>query len=839
LKRFCCFIAGLILFCAGCREDAEVQPAAIRVQGSRIRCGLLEEKQSVAVLVTGKGSSSIWDSGDAPPVRDALVRLVIVDQPEGAGAASVQSEGRTDAGGRAALNFRIGSKPGVYELSVELPETSEVGPARITVLGGIKVLNSGQDGWVGGALDKPISVHVESAPGLPAEGAEVQFDLRHAGKKARLSASQVLTGPDGRASVRAHLGEEASEGEIGITLLDTPLGGRASRYTLKAHFLAIDLKSLLLTVLGGLAIFIFGMKLMSEGLSLVAGDRLKGFLRALTSNRFLGVIAGMVTTMLIQSSSACTVMVVGFVNAGLMQLRQAIGVIMGSNIGTTVTAQLISFKLDALALPAIVIGVLLSLLSGRRKHRHIGRVLIGFGMLFLGMSMMSGTLKGLRESVTLQSLFHGVSCTPTASGMVPLFGALRAIFVGALLTVIVQSSSAAIGLLLALSGAGLLDVYTAFAILLGGNIGTTITAVLASIGTSRGARRAACAHCLFNLVGSGVMIALLFMPWPGEASSRPIFMELVDRVTAGDAFEGENLPRYLANAHTLFNVTCTLLFIGFVPAFDWACRKIIRGEDPEDSMARLQRFLEPYFLASPAIAIEQAWAELGDMLAKSREVCRESFRALIGEATTEWNELYESLRDQERVVDALQDALTDYVRAISQEQLTDEQGITLPRLLHSVNDAERIGDYGIQLLRLARRRRKRNLPFSDEALLELKQMFAEIEKLFDHCCLLLANRPDESGKRPLETMKDYARNYQDARKAFDEIKQMVSRFRKTHERRYEAGHCDVRAGVIFVDALVSFRRLAGHLTNIVQAATPDAVQRSSKSDGSPDAGEEN
>ncbi|MBN2711284.1 MAG: Na/Pi cotransporter family protein, partial [Planctomycetes bacterium] len=513
------------------------------------------------------------------------------------------------------------------------------------------------------------------------------------------------------------------------------------------------------------------------------------------------------------SSSACTVMVIGFVNAGLMKLEQAIGVVMGSNIGTTVTAQMISFKLETMAMPAIAVGVIISLLAKKSHTRFAAQILIGFGILFMGMGMMAEPLKELKDSETLQSMFHNLSCSPI-NGSIPFEGVIKAVAAGTMLTVIVQSSSASIGLLLALSGAGLLDIYTSFAILLGDNIGTTITAILASIGSTKAAKRAACAHCIFNLLGTTIMVILLFVEWPG--TGHPVFMELVTLVTDGNPFAGENLPRFLANAHTLFNTSCTVMFVGFVGVFAKICRIIIPGEE-SDIADRPRRLLDQRLLATPSIAIQQTWSELGFMLEQGRCAQSESFQAAIDVENADWTSLNESIRSHEDDIDKLQNAVTKYLSDISMETLNEEQGKIIPHLLHSVNDIERIGDHSMNILRLAKRIRKRELIFSDGAVQQLKQMEQTLDKLFEHCASAIKLVSTESSTEGERIRAE--ENLGNAKTTHKLLKDLEKEFRKAHVERHESGECNINSGVVFLDLISNMHRVGSHLINIVEAAS--------------------
>ncbi len=820
-------VLAAVLFFPGCYKRRQARPAHIKLNGPSTRPCELESVVAVQFKVLGEKVKTLLGGSDVPMVGGVRVAFHIAGQPDGAGARLGVSDGVTDAGGFVTVDFTIGSRPGVYKLKAELPDYPEIKPAVVVFLGGVVLSGDKQDGTVGGSLENPIRVRVQSAPGVWARDVLVQVDLRHAAKGTRVGRSEILTDENGFASVEVKLGKKQGKGEIGIQLVKSPLGPEAMRYTLVSSFFAIDYFNLAVNVLGGLAIFIFGMKLMSEGLSLIAGDKLRELLRFLTGNRFAAVGVGLFVTGLIQSSSACTVMVIGFVNAGLMQLEQAIGVIMGANIGTTVTAQMISFKLTALALPAIVVGLIMSLLAKRSQTRFVGQILIGFGILFLGMGMMAHPLKQLKDSQTIKTMFHGLDCSPAAHmGRIEVLAVIKAVAAGTLLTVVVQSSSASIGLLMALSGAGLLNIYTAFAILLGDNIGTTVTAVLASISASRVAKRAACAHFLFNILGTTVMVILFFVPWP--QTGHPLFMEFVSRLTDGNNFAGENLPRYLANAHTLFNVSCTICFVGFISVFAAICRYVIPiREDVSDEKAA-KRLLEPHLLATPSIAIQQAWLQLGDMLKEGRMAHDESFDAIVGAREIDWEHVKESVRAHENDIDRLQTEITEYVSEISMESLTESQSLMLPRLMHAVNDVERIGDHSMHMLRLARRVRKRQLELSPDAIRELQEMMRTLKRLFEICdsaIVCVYGAADDLTAATPASIRELA---QEADQTATALKKQASEFRKAHVTRQEtgqeSGQVQIRSSVIFVDMLLYMNRVGGHLFNIIEAVSPEGAE---------------
>ncbi|MDR1612872.1 MAG: Na/Pi cotransporter family protein [Planctomycetota bacterium] len=798
---------------SGCGDDAPVVPAQLFFDGYPVMAGALGKPLSRELRF------HVYGRGRSLPAKGATVAFGIIKQPENANARFGKSEASTDAGGLATAEFIVGDKPGLYRISAGVQGHPEIESVQLDVLGGVVVAGASQDGWVGARLDERLSVRLESAPGIYLAGdqGEVRFDLRLNPGGATLSNVAAKTDADGYAFTDVNLGDTQGPGEIGISVVSGIPGISAVNYVLPVGFFAIDWWNIIVSLLGGVGLFLFGMRMMSDGLQLVAGDKLRSLLNLLTNNRVMAVGAGAVVTALVQSSSACTVMVVGFVNAGLMRLEQAIGVVMGANIGTTLTAQIIAFKLSNLALPAIAVGVAITFFARRQTVKYWAGIIVGFGILFLGMNIMSGMMGQLRSSTTMISLFEGLNCVPGPSGYVPMLQFLKAISVGLAATLILQSSAATIGMLMAVAGAGLIDPYAAFAILLGDNIGTTITAVLAAIGSGTAAKRAACFHVLFNVCGVLIMMALNYIQWPGQ-TGRPIFMELANLFTPGEAFRGENLPRFLANAHSLFNVSCTLIFLPFVTFFASLCRLIIRPKSPEEEKRMEQRrVLEPHLLATPSLAIQQAWAEIGVMLGKGREAQSDGFTALASTDAPDWDQAAASARELERETDELQLAITTYLSNISLAGLTDAQSELLPRMIRSVNDVERVADLGRHLSKLGRRVKKRSLPFTPEATVDMERMSAlvgEILQLAEKAVTANADGIEVSGGGAIMRQKILV----DGKRLDKSVKSMASELRKNHERRHEAGSCDIRSGVVFMDVVNTFARTSGHALNIIEAA---------------------
>lgn len=447
--------------------------------------------------------------------------------------------------------------------------------------------------------------------------------------------------------------------------------------------------NLTLTVLGGLAIFVYGMGLMSDGLKEIAGEKLKAALGYMTRNRFFAILAGAGVTALIQSSSATSVMTVGFVNAGLLSLQQAIGVIFGANIGTTITGQIVSFKLDDIALPAVTLGVVGLMIAKRVFARGIWRTVLGFGLLFFGMTIMSSELKELARTPGFSKFFELFDCTPSqGSGYMPILSVLGAIAVGTLCTMIVQSSSATIGITIALANSGVISVWSAIPIVLGDNIGTTITAAFAAIGANSNARRTALAHAMFNILGTVWVTLSFFLVININGINAPAFFHAVNALTEGNGLLGENPGRHVAMAHSIFNVANVIVLTAFIPLIAKICTKILK-ENP----GKGDSILEPRFLATPEIACVASVRALTDMLRRATTLTQVAVRSALGEAQI----TRDVLQEKEDAIDERQNAIRDYLVGISQHKINSRIASSLPEILHCVNDTERISDLALIL----------------------------------------------------------------------------------------------------------------------------------------------
>lgn len=535
-------------------------------------------------------------------------------------------------------------------------------------------------------------------------------------------------------------------------------------------------KEVIFGIIGGLGLLLYGMTLMSEGLQKVAGAKLKQILKFLTEKSVVGVCVGAIVTAILQSSSTTTVMVVGFVNAGLMSLRQAIGVIMGANIGTTITAQLIAFHLDKYALPAIGIGFALMFFGKQKKIKFWGQVLLGFGLLFFGLSVIKDMLAPLKEMQAVSDFFVRFSSNP-----------LLGILAGLAITLLLQSSSAVVGFIQALALIGVIDFQTAVAAMFGSNIGTTVTAQLASIGTGISSRRAAMAHTLFNIIG--VLIVLPFF-YSG------IFQRVVDFITPG-TIGSENIMRHVANAHTLFNVFNTIIFLPFIGLFVKMATTIVPGEvEPDHAQPK---YLEEHLLATPSIALDQSVKEIVRMLGIGRLAVKEAMDGFFQRDTR----LLKKVGKKEDAIDSLQVDITSYVVKISQRNLTTEESERLPVFLHSVNDVERIGDHAENLAELAQRAIEEKLPFTDVAINDLKVIYAEVDAMIEEVGQAFLTQDNDCAKKALVREET--------------INRMQLELRTGHIGRLSEGKCIPISGVIFLDFVNNLEKIGDHLTNIAQA----------------------
>lgn len=526
-------------------------------------------------------------------------------------------------------------------------------------------------------------------------------------------------------------------------------------------------------LLGGLGLFLYGMKLMGDGLEMAAGSRLKKIVEKLTRNKYMGALVGLIVTMVIQSSSSTTVMVVGFVNAGLMTLAQATGVIMGANIGTTVTGLLIAIKLNDLAPIAIFIGVVMIMFIKKTTYKHVGQIIAGFGILFMGMTNMGDALAPLSESEMFANMM--------ASFSNPLVGVL----IGLVFTAIIQSSSASVGVLMALAGQGVVPIESAVFVIFGQNIGTCVTAVLSCIGTNRTAKRTATVHLLFNIIGATLFICIsLFTP----------FVSWV-KMAAPD-----NILMQISIVHITFNVVTTALLL---PLSDYlvklACL-VIPGED-EAKEAKSLKYLDSRILKAPPIAVAQVLKEV----ARMGDLARKNYLMSMDMLFSGDVEKMEELEDNEEILNFLNTNITEYLVKINALELEDNDRQLVGSLFHVVNDFERIGDHGENIAEQAIQLQATKTVFSEQAIKELHQMQDSVICVLDDSCRLFQERRmDFDLAFKINSMED-------------SIDKMAKEYKENHVSRLNQNLCSAQGGAIYNDLITNLERIADHSTNIAFA----------------------
>lgn len=548
-----------------------------------------------------------------------------------------------------------------------------------------------------------------------------------------------------------------------------------------------EILGLIFSFAGGLGMFLYGMNVMADGLQKSAGNKLKQLLGYLTRNPFIGAIVGMLVTSIIQSSSATTVMVVGFVNAGLMNLSQAVGVIMGANIGTTVTAWLVSmnewgalFKPDFFAPLLVGIGAFTILFSGKKeKRKDIGEILVGFGLLFIGLNIMSDVIKPFQDSPVFSKAF-------VALGRNPLLG----ILVGVIVTAIIQSSSASVGILQTLAMNGVVNWSSAIFITLGQNIGTCVTAMLSSIGANKTAKRAATIHLLFNVVGAvifGIIMYIVFMVSPQFASSKINSVEI-------------------SMFHTVFNLTNTIILFPFAELLVKLSGVFIREKtkvDDEDEYEVSLRHLDERIFKSPSFAVENAIKEIVNLGKITFDNTKNSIEALLENDEQMANRVFEV----EKVIDKHTKLIIDYLIKITNLSLTEKQHLIVKNLFYTVSNIERVGDHAENIAELAIEKIENSIHFSDQAYRELKEICDTTISALEN-----AIKARETGNIT------YVANVEQMEKMVDVLWEDL---RQAHIERLSQGICNSETGIIFIDTLTNLERISDHSLNIAQFIEDD------------------
>ena len=521
--------------------------------------------------------------------------------------------------------------------------------------------------------------------------------------------------------------------------------------------------------LGGISLFLYGMQLMGDGLQAAAGSKLQRILGALTKRTIYGVALGAGVTSILQSSSATTVMTVGLVNAGLMNLQQAFGIVMGANIGTTITAQLIAFKLTDYITLLLAIGFLIRTVAKKRQMKDIGQVLMGFGILMLGMAMMSNSVAPLRHNTAVVEFIGRFSTHP-----------ILGLLVGLCMTVVIQSSSATVGILMAMAGQGLIPLEGAVPVLLGDNIGTCITAVLATLQANINAKRVALSHVLFNLIGSIIAIALLSQ-----------FLALVLKISPAG-----NISRQIANAHTVFNVVNTILFLPFAGQFTKLIEKIMPNKNGEISYQ--PKFLNESMLDTPAIALSLARKEVSRMGSLALGNTKRAFSCI---------NQYDSkkvkyIKEHEPVIDNLEEAITVYLTKMSEKNLSVELTNIHTGLLHCCMDLERIGDHAETIAKRVKSMNEDGISFSPEAAEEMKEIGDMVIRTTADALQALEDNDVNLAKTAL------ARSH--------EVRKKEKAMRRSHVDRLNRGVCTPETGFVMLELLLNMKRVSDHAQNLCE-----------------------
>lgn len=529
----------------------------------------------------------------------------------------------------------------------------------------------------------------------------------------------------------------------------------------------------ILSMAGGLGLFLFGIRTMGDGLENAAGAKLKRMLEVLTGNRFLAVLVGFVVTAIIQSSTATTVMVVGFVNAGMMSLAQAVGVIMGANIGTTVTSLLIALNFSSVAAASVLVGVILMLASKKTVVKNLGAIFTGFGLLFLGIDMMSDSMAPLRDSAGFMNFIVTVSESPLR----PLFG----IILGIVMTAVLQSSSASVGVLQTLAMQGLVPLKFSVFVLFGQNIGTCLTALFSTVGAKKNSKRAAVIHLLFNLIGTGIfiLIALLtpYVEWIEKLSPDPMAQ--------------------IAISHIVFNIVSTVVMFPFAKVLVKLSCLLVPGKDDSESEMHC-KFIDDRLLNTPPFAVMQVSKEVARMAKLARDNFETSAHALINRSDKDLDKVMEN----EEIINYLNHHITSYLVKLNALDITDSDSDYIARVFHAINDIERVGDHAINLAEAAQHNIGEGLKISDPAREELNQLCGSVVTLLERSMAAFDNQSlSDNEAKELSDLEEH-------------IDDLTLECQDSHIFRLNRKECNTEAGMLYLNTITDFERVGDHAINI-------------------------
>ena len=533
----------------------------------------------------------------------------------------------------------------------------------------------------------------------------------------------------------------------------------------------MDKFNMIIELFGGLGLFLFGMKLMGDGLENAAGNKLKNVLEKVTSNKIIGVLVGAAITAVIQSSSATTVMVVSFVNSGLMTLSQATGVIMGACIGTTITAQMVSLNLNQLAPIFVGFGAIALLASKKKSSKDISSIVLGFGILFLGMGIMSGAMKPLTESDAFKNIIE-------IMGSNRLLGVLA----GLVMTAIVQSSSATTGMLIALATTGSIDIYIALPIILGCNIGTCVTALIASASANKKAKKAAIIHLLFKVIG--VLIVLPFLKY---------LAIVVQYINPTD------VTRQIANAHTIFNVSMTLVLLPFSEYLVKLVNRIIQDDEVDEIEMDGALYLDKKLLETPILAIGQVYKETVRMGEIAKKNIENAMDALLNDNEEKAKEVYK----REKIINNLEQEITDYLVLLSSHELPENESKILSATFHVINDIERIGDHAENIADMVTEKINKEICFGDVATGELESMYQKTLEALTLAIESYKNEDSESAKSIFNIE--------------ERIDKYEKKLRNNNIKRLNEKSCNANSSTMFLDLISNLERIGDHANNIAEA----------------------
>ena len=529
----------------------------------------------------------------------------------------------------------------------------------------------------------------------------------------------------------------------------------------------------IISLLGGLGAFLFGMKYMGDGLEMAAGSKMKDLLEKLTRNRFLGFLLGVLVTVVIQSSSATTVMVMGFINAGIMDLAQATGVIFGANIGTTITSVLIALDVSGIAPFCLFLGAFLMLYSKKKQTKHIGQIILGFGLLFQGLHTMSGAMKPLKDVIWFQDFIMNAKN--------PMLG----ILVGAVLCAVIQSSSAAVGILQALAMQGLMPLYFASFLICGVNIGSAMPTILASMNARNNAKRAAMIYLINNVVGA-VIMTVVTLAFP--------YTQFIESIIPDPMFQ-------VSVVHIIFKVVSAAVLLPLTNQVVKLTYLLVPKQKHEDA-CRLE-YIDVHLVSSPSVTLLQIRNEVERMAELVRTNIQLSTSALLSSRVAD----AKPIEDNEAVIDYLTDAISDFLVKLNVREMNDGDAQYVNRVFQTLSDLERIGDYAEKLLHLTEQQEEKKVVYSASALQELAVINDNAIQLFDNAVAGFYRQDVH-----LDQLKRMAKTQRQLRK-------LTNQSQLNHMERLRTGQCSVEAGILFGEILNSLSRIGGHSINIAEAAT--------------------